>query len=446
MSLHRIHSHQECAESLKRPNNRSMDSPPARPRDPRHGSVLALMAFLLPVLALLAAFCINTAQMQLTQTELMVATDAAARAGGRAFSEHQTTDAAEVAAIATAALNDVDGEPLQIRSGEAAGEIEFGITTQPGGLTGRYLFQRMPIASITSGENIASAVRVNGRRDDSSLSGRVPLIIPGLFDTNDFASHQQSVAMQVDRDISLILDRSGSMVPELDFDWPSGKSPWYTSTKNAGVAAGMLTSSYSYYSGTSYYYAPGVNSMTYQQWVWNEHYGLEDCPSQPWQDLVEAVDAFLNVLDTTVQEEQVSVASYSEWATTDIGLTKDFSVVRSTIRSLNPGGWTAIGRGMEKGMPTLLSSDARPYAAKTMVVMTDGVENRGPDSLPTAQGFVQNCPLTIHTVTFGDGADQNAMRAVALAGGGKHYHAANGEQLKQIFEEIANNLPTILTE
>ena len=56
----------------------------------RRGSVMALMAFLLPVLALLAAFCINSAQMQLNRTELIVATDASARAGGRAFSEVQT--------------------------------------------------------------------------------------------------------------------------------------------------------------------------------------------------------------------------------------------------------------------------------------------------------------------------------------------------------------------
>ena len=73
---------------------------------------MALMAFVLPVLALLAAFCINSAQMQLSRTELIIATDAAARAGGRAFSEEQTVSAAKTAAFVTAALNNVDGQPL----------------------------------------------------------------------------------------------------------------------------------------------------------------------------------------------------------------------------------------------------------------------------------------------------------------------------------------------
>ena len=76
---------------------------------------MGLIGILLPVLAILAAFCINAAQMQLNRTELIVATDCAARAGGRAFSEIQTVDAAKAAAIATAALNTVDGQPLQLR-------------------------------------------------------------------------------------------------------------------------------------------------------------------------------------------------------------------------------------------------------------------------------------------------------------------------------------------
>ena len=54
--------------------------------DSRRGGITVLMAFVLPMLALLAAFCINLAQMQLVKTELAIATDAAARAGGRAFS------------------------------------------------------------------------------------------------------------------------------------------------------------------------------------------------------------------------------------------------------------------------------------------------------------------------------------------------------------------------
>jgi Mg-chelatase subunit ChlD len=161
---------------------------------------------------------------------------------------------------------------------------------------------------------------------------------------------------------------------------------------------------------------------------------------------VAAVDAFLDVLDATSQEEQVSVASYSTSATLDTWLEKEFDIVRSTVEGLDTGGWTAIGEGMQEGFQALLDSAARPYAAKTMVVMTDGIHNRGIPPETVATNFMSSYNLTIHTVTFGEGADQEAMEEVAAIGGGKHYYAANGAELIAIFEEIANNLPTILTK
>ncbi len=89
----------------------------------RVGAILPLFALILPVLAIIAAFTINIAYLQLTRTELMVATDAAARAGGRAISQSQSQEdvtPAEIiqdaitAAQATAALNTVAGGPLTV--------------------------------------------------------------------------------------------------------------------------------------------------------------------------------------------------------------------------------------------------------------------------------------------------------------------------------------------
>ena len=97
-------------------------------------------------------------------------------------------------------------------------------------------------------------------------------------------------------------------------------------------------------------------------------------------------------------------------------------------------------------MRTILSSTARPFAAKTLLVMTDGIHNRGIHPATVARNVVAQYDVTIHTVTFGGGANQSAMRQVADIGGGEHYHANTGAELQAIFEEIANNLPTIMTQ
>ena len=416
---------------------------PRTPSGRRRGTVMAMTAVILPVLAILAAFAINAAHMQLTRTELAIATDAAARASGRAFSEIQTVDAAVDAGVVTAALNEVHGEPLRLRSGDHDGEIQFGRTQQYAGDESRYHFVQIPTSDVRSG-TIASAVRVHGKRLTDSLSGDVPLIIPGLLSTDTFETQYDSVAMQVDRDISLILDRSGSM-DDIEFDWEWNENPFSTNAKDWAVNEGILTSR-TRRGRTSYYYASGYDPVTYQQYMWTNYFNKGPAPTNAWQDLEVAVNAFLDVLETTSQEEQVSLASYSSSATLDTLLEKDHQIVRNKVAQLSTGGNTAIGKGMQEGIQGLIDARARPFAAKTMVVMTDGMQNQTPWAEPVAQGLVANNLLTIHTVTFGEGANQQDMQEVAAIGGGKHYHAATGADLVQIFEEIANNLPTILTE
>ena len=51
----------------------------------RDGAIVPLFAILLPVLLVLAAYSVNLAYMQLTTTELRIATDVTSHAGGRAL-------------------------------------------------------------------------------------------------------------------------------------------------------------------------------------------------------------------------------------------------------------------------------------------------------------------------------------------------------------------------
>lgn len=406
----------------------------------RRGTVAGLMVVLLPVLAIIAAFCINAAQMQLARTELSIATDAAARAGGRTFSELQSVDEALDAARITAALNTVAGAPLQLRTGDGDGEMQFGATTQPDGTNGRFEFFPIPTSVVRSENGSASAFRVLGRRDEGSLSGASRLVIPGLLGVDQVNLSSSAVAMQVDRDIALVLDRSGSM-QTLEITFPSGTSPWFRSALNAAVRARVLV----FFNG-NYFLNNGQTWESYQQWAYQEHFNLGPAPLTLWESLVKAVDAFLLVLEDTVQEEQVSVASYSSNATLDSRLEKDFSKIRDAIDGLSPAGNTAIGRGMLEGIQTILDSAARPFAAKTMVVMTDGVHNTGVNPRDVARFFVSQYDVTIHTVVFGENADRELMAEVAEIGQGEAYVAEDGEQLIRVFEEIANNLPTILTQ
>lgn len=123
------------------------------------------------------------------------------------------------------------------------------------------------------------------------------------------------------------------------------------------------------------------------------------------------------------------------------------NAVRNRVGAIYPTGGTAIGDGMLTGLPPIINGDAgRPFAAKTIVVLTDGENNNGTDPGQAVEDIIGQHDVTIHTVTFSPGADKDAMIAVAEAGHGRHYHADDGTALVAIFEEIENNLPAIFTE
>ena len=161
--------------------------------------------------------------------------------------------------------------------------------------------------------------------------------------------------------------------------------------------------------------------------------------------LKNAVNVFINELNQTPQEERMSMSVYSTDASKQIAMTTNLQSINNRLNQLGPNGLTAIGRGMQVGLTTFSDPQARPFALRAMIVMTDGHHNNGihPSNV-IPQARQQN--VLVHTVTFSSGANQVTMRDVARAGGGIHFHADNNAQLAERFREIARQLSVLLIE
>lgn len=403
----------------------------------RDGTVVVLTAVLLPLILLLAAFVINLSYVQLANTELKVATDAAARAGGRALSAYQDLDDAKEAAQITAALNSVGGRSLQLDTSSSSDDIQFGDSHRES-VESRFSF------TATSGSSVEqfNSIKISGKLGNGSQNDSLTAIFPSFGLPQDYSLQSNAVAMQLDRDIALVLDRSGSM-QAVDYSFPSGYNPWWTSSLNAAVDEGIIYKNNGYY-----YYSYPNNQYEYFLWLYEDYWELGSTAPfrSKWGHLVDSVDVFLQVLETTDQHEFVSVTTYSSSAQLDLDLSHDYDSMRSLLDGVYASGMTGIGRGISTGMDTLTGASARPFAAKTMVVMTDGIHNSGQSPIDAAEDAVAELDVTIHTVTFGSGADQSIMQEVAEIGGGQHYHANSGAELREVFETIANNLPTLIVE
>src|SRR5262245_24514623 len=369
-------------------------------RTPRRGAMLVLVAVCLPLCIIMAAFAINVARMQLVRAELRTSTDAAARAGAKELSLAQTTTDARLAAKNAAKRNLVAGDPLLL----ADNDIEFGNSSQPSPAS-RFVF--------TTGGKTPNAVRVTGQRTKSSLSGPVDMMLAKVFSTKQFEPKETAISTQLDRDICLVVDRSGSMM--------------WTLTGGSKLPPG----------------APDC--------------GPPDPTRSRWGALNIALEAFLQELENTTQDEHVALVSYSsnttecgfKYTISDINsdLVSDYSAIRKVMKDLSSRpvkGSTAISAGIDNGIKVLTGKKIRPFAVKTMVLMTDGIHNLGPEPILSAQ-VAKTKDIVIHTITFSDDADIKRMEAVAAATGGRHFHAPDAASLKQIFKEIASTLPVMLT-
>lgn len=330
-----------------------------------------LMAAVMILLFIGAVFSVDTAYMHMVRAELRTATDAAARAGASTLSREQDPAAARIAAIEYASKNRVAGRSLTI----LPNQVSFGTIRAQG--------QKIEFVPTI---NPLVAVRVDGRRDDTSPDGNVTLFFGSLLNVNRFQPRMSSTGAANVRDVALVLDISGSMATRL----------------GSGTRLSALKS---------------------------------------------AVSVFLAELTDSSPLAQVSLSVYSTTSSPITQLTDDFSLIQNQVNLLPATGLTAIGLGLQTGIDSLrFDPNTRPFAAKTIVLMTDGIHNRGVSPLVTVGNAIAN-NMTVHTITFSRDANQTLMRQVAQATqGGLHFHADDAEDLNAVFREIAKNLSVVLIE
>lgn len=373
----------------------------------RRGVLSVLTAIALVPIAILCMFAVNVAYMQLVRTELRRSSDAAARAGARTLSISQDSQLAIQKAKDVALLNPVAGTPLGLKDSE----IQLG-NVQPNSGGGRMRFSQ--------GGAILNAMRVHGQRTQSSTDGPVNLFAAGLMGTTDFQPILSATAMQYDRDIALVIDRSSSMA-----------FAWDEDTLNAGEF------------GQPRYAPAGFGASSYTD-PWDY-----ECR---WINLANAVNVFLQRLQETRQSEIVSMSSFDSGPRSrlDVPLTSNYQAIRDRIDHYTQGDhyWcsTNIGSGMEFALDSLADmSLRRPFAQPVMVVLTDGFNKQGPSPLDIAQTAASR-GIILYTISFSREAGTDLMEGIAAIGNGKHYLAITPAELTIAFEEIANTIPTLLSE
>ncbi len=310
-------------------------------------------------------------------------------------------DAARQAARDLAAVNLVASAPLLLDDADI--------------IPGNSAYQEDGRWAFTPDGEPINSIRVIGRRTRIAPSGSIGLHFAKIFDQDDFEVTRTSTVVRLDRDICIVVDRSGSMKWDVE-----GETAWT--------------------SGNMY------------------RFELPPQPDSRWVALSVATKAFTEALGQTPQVEWVGLVSYASDYTNfgvqnhkvdiDQNLTENHALIDAAMDEITErifNGATNIEAGINTGKNVLIDpNSSRPFAVKTMILMSDGHPTDGGSPL-TAALNAANHNITIHTISFGE-ADLNLMAQIAEAGGGHHFHALDAESLKDVFEQIALTIPVTFTE
>lgn len=155
--------------------------------------------------------------------------------------------------------------------------------------------------------------------------------------------------------------------------------------------------------------------------------------------------------------DRIGLVIFSGQSFTQCPMTTDYRVLKNLLRQVKPGmveDGTAIGMAIAQGVNRLKDSKAK---SKVMILLTDGVNNRGEIDPITAAQIAQTFNLRIYTIAVGTigeapypvqtpfgtryqnvpvDVDEKTLAKIAEMTGGQYFRATDNRSLKAIYDEI----------
>lgn len=163
-------------------------------------------------------------------------------------------------------------------------------------------------------------------------------------------------------------------------------------------------------------------------------------------------------------DDRIAVVAFAGESFTQCPLTSDHASAVNLLNQLTTGiieDGTAIGLGLANAVARLKEDNAK---SKVIILLTDGVNNKGEIAPLTAADMAQSLGIRVYTIGIGKNGyapypvqtpvgvqfqqmevqiDENILQEIANKTGGQYFRATNGEKLSEIYEQIDKMEKTI---
>lgn len=170
-----------------------------------------------------------------------------------------------------------------------------------------------------------------------------------------------------------------------------------------------------------------------------------------------ARDVMMNFIDGRTND-RIGLVIFSGESFTQCPMTLDYRVLKNQLRSVKQGvieDGTAIGMAIAQGVNRLKESKTK---SKVIILLTDGVNNRGEIDPLTATQIAQTFGIRVYTIGVGTAkgeapfpvqtpfgiryqnmpvdVDEKTLTKIAEMTDGQYFRATNNRTLRQIYQDI----------
>ena len=155
--------------------------------------------------------------------------------------------------------------------------------------------------------------------------------------------------------------------------------------------------------------------------------------------------------------DRIGLVVFSGESFTQCPLTTDHAVLINLLREIQSGmieDGTAIGMGLATAVNRIKDSQAK---SKVIILLTDGVNNRGEIAPATAAGIAKTYGIRVYTIGVGTQGiapypvntpfgiqyqdmpveiDEGILKEISATTGGKYFRATDNNKLVQVYKEI----------
>ena len=159
------------------------------------------------------------------------------------------------------------------------------------------------------------------------------------------------------------------------------------------------------------------------------------------QKISDAKQAVIRLLDRMSAQDRISIVTYSNGVEVVSPLHSVTDTMRRTlkerVRSIQVGGGTNLGGGLERGTRMLGYASAEDRQ-RIVVLLSDGLANQGlrnPQALGAMAGRASEHNMSVSTVGVGYDFNELLMTTIADHGAGNYYFLEDPQSFAQIFEK-----------